>query len=228
MSLDRLDHMLDHVEQGLDRLLDQYKGKPRIAGWIKAYLRQVQQLEDAAYDVLIKRLIDNAKDVQLDMVGRIVGELREGRDDDFYRVCIYARVRINRSRGNVDDVLAVLALITVTPVVFHEYRNACLSLTFLAVTEYDPVAIFKPLSQTKAGGVKFTMIVPTTNSIMLLPMTWDGTSDPNFAVGDANALDVSFGLASDVVTLRDPRLPFPSRPGPPVINYIEPSFGPEA
>lgn len=227
MSLDRLDHVLDHVEQGLNLLIDQYKGKPRLTGWLKAYLRQVQDLEDAAYDVLIKRLIYNAQDAQLDVIGKIVGELRDGRDGEAYRIGIYARVRINRSRGNVDDVLAVLALITTTPVVFHEYRNACLSLTFLAVTEYDPVAIYKPLSETKAAGVKFTMIVPTTNTLMLLPMTWNGTSDPDHAVGDANAPTLAFGLASDVVTLRDPRLPFPSRPGPPVINYIDPSSGPE-
>lgn len=180
-----LARITDHVEQGLALLITQYRGKPRLAAWTSAYLRQVQVLEDAIYDVLIKRMIDNASGEQLDVVGRIVGEPRDDNDDANLRIFINARIRMNRSRGNSDDVLAVLQLISATPVRFAEYRAATIFIGALVVTDRDPVLIYNRMHGTKAGGVKLTFVVPTTNTRALLARSVGDADDPLHAAGDA-------------------------------------------
>lgn len=220
------DRDIDHVGQGLALFINQYRNKPRFAAWASAYLKQCQQLEDAIYDVLIKRLIENAVGVQCDAIGRIVGEYRRGLDDATYKIFIAARVRINRSRGNVDDVLAVLALVTKTPAEFREYRPSCLFLNFLEIVDQDVVLIYTMLRDTKAAGVKLTMIVPTSDTVEFLPMDAEfGTSNLNHAVGDAVTPSV-LGLLSDVVSVRDPKAIPVLMPLPPTIAFLDPAAGP--
>lgn len=254
------DRDISHVDQGLSLLLAQFKGRPRIQAWAKAYLRQCQLLEDAIYDVLIQRLIDNAVGVQLDTIGKIVGELRSGMNDATFKIFITARIRINRSRGNTEDVLDVVAIITTTTLRFREYRPACLYMEFLAITDRDPVLIFRELHETKAGGVKLTVIVPTSNTIAFLPMTVGGVSDPLHAAQDANTtseisdiefdpeivprswfdglgyrgswfdssmpVNISFGWASDVVSIRDPNSIPSAVITAPRVSFIDPPTGP--
>jgi hypothetical protein len=102
----------DHVEAGLDLLLDYYKGKPRLEALLSSELKQIQALEDAAWDVLIQRLIDNATGVQLDKLGRIVGQPRVEEDDEVYRVRIRTRVRANKSLGHPKDLIEVALILT--------------------------------------------------------------------------------------------------------------------
>lgn len=101
----------DHVESGLGLLIEQYKNKPRIAALIASELNQIQDLEDAIWDVLISRLLDTATDAQLVTLGSIVGQDPiDGEDDDLFRLRIYTRIRANRSNGHPDDVIAVCLL----------------------------------------------------------------------------------------------------------------------
>ncbi len=181
---------IDHVGQGLALLISQFRGKPRLEGWARAYLRQCQLLEDAIYDVLIKRLIDNAEGVNLDTIGRIVGELRFGRSDATYKIFIGARVRINRSRGNTTDVLEVLGMITKTSLIFNEYNPACLFIEMLTVPDQEPILIYIMAHDTKAGGVKLTLIAPTTNTRAARPKSAVGGPANNalYALGDARDL----------------------------------------
>lgn len=165
------DRDIDHVGQGLGLLLNQFKNKPRLAAWATAYLRQCQLLEDAIYDVMIKRLIDNATGIRLDVIGKIVGEPRSDRDDPTYKIFIFARIRVNRSRGALIDVLEVIAMITATPLLLREYQPACIAIEMLAIPDRDPVLIYIILRDTKAGGVKLSMISPTSTTKMFLPMS---------------------------------------------------------
>lgn len=108
MTIARID---DHALSGLELLLEQYKRKPRIAALIASELTQIQALEDAAWDVLIKRLIDYAVDEQLVVLGRIVGQDPiEGENDELFRLRIRTRIRANRSLGTSNDVIAVALL----------------------------------------------------------------------------------------------------------------------
>lgn len=181
-----LNRTTDHVKKGLTLFIDQFKNKPRIAAWARAYLRQTQLLEDAAFDTLISRLIDNATGIQLDVLGRVVGEKRLGRADDLYRVFIRARVRINRSQGNTQDLLDVLAMITETPLSYVEYPPAYTSIEFYEITDQDPVLLLSMLRDTKAAGVGMSMVVPTTAlATRFIMKTFDGADTANQGFGHA-------------------------------------------
>lgn len=196
---------LAHVSEGLARLLTQYQEKPVLRGWLKAYLKQVQLLEDATYDVIVKRLIDVAVDEQLDTIGRIVGEQRKDRDDDTYRVFIRARIMINRSQGRTQDMLDALELITDKPHLFLEYFPAAFWIEFLEVPEYDPVMLFTMLRDAKAAGVGLTMVVPTVAEVSQFRWgdanTLPGSSVATKGFGDVNVASTG-GRLSDAVTVR--------------------------
>lgn len=113
MSKD-LERNPDYVGQGLQRLLFLFKDKPRIASLIKSYLAQVQELEDAAYSVWLlgqlQRIISGEvtpTDNIMDVLGRIVGQQREGFDNINFAILISARIASNRSRGKHADMIRV-------------------------------------------------------------------------------------------------------------------------
>jgi len=177
----------DHEEQGLDLLLVQFKDKPRLEAWLRVYLRQVQLLDAAIYDVLVKRMIDSAHDAQLDTIGQIVGERRLGKPDDEYRVFIRTRIVINRSTGTAPDLLAVLALLSSpSSAYFDDYYPASLLLEFLEQPTRDPRTIYRALQETRAGAVRLNFVSPST------------TPDKQFlysSVGDADIANNGYGDA---------------------------------
>lgn len=101
----------NHVERGLSRLIEQFKGKPRLEAWISSYLEEVQELSTAAWQVLVLRLIDDSTGEQLTVLGQLVGQPRTVEDDDRFRVLVRARIAVNQSRGRWDDVLRVATLL---------------------------------------------------------------------------------------------------------------------
>jgi len=50
----------DHVDQGLSRLISQYKGKPKLEGTLAAFLKPFQDLEDTFFDLRDMRSVNIA------------------------------------------------------------------------------------------------------------------------------------------------------------------------
>ncbi len=200
MAQDRFARVLDHVEQGLALLLDQYKYKPRLEAWLSAYLRQVQELENATYDVIILRLLDVATGAQLATLGKIVGQPNsENLGDDEYRIFIRARILINRSTGDMTGILAVLDLISDTPLTANEYFPASMLFEFEEFLDHDPELVATMLRDAKAAGVWLGVVVPTALPInQFLYMSVGDTSVSTHAYGDSENPD-TFGLLSDGV-----------------------------
>jgi hypothetical protein len=198
-----LERKVDHLEEALDRPIDQYRHKTRFEGWLGAYIKQVQIFEDAAWQVIIRRFIDTARAAQLDMIGKIVGEYRQGRGDDQYRVFIRARITINRSQGQANDILNVLALITATPFIFDEYYPASMLLEFVELPEHDPELIFALLHDAKAGGVRLNMIAPGIELDTDTSFLWSAVADPvvasTFGFSDVAEPAAPVGLLSDLI-----------------------------
>jgi len=99
------------ADEGVALFTDQYKEKPRLEALARSYLDPCQELENVLWDVLTSRLIDNAIGKQLDTLGKLVGQPRLGYDDTTYRLYILARAKVNRSRGRVADIMAVVTLL---------------------------------------------------------------------------------------------------------------------
>lgn len=98
----------DHVGEALANLVEEFKNKPKMAAFLTALVNQIQDLEDASFEVFLNRWIDTAVGVQLDGLGAIVGEDRLGRGDDAYRLAIKARIQINFSEATPEDILLAL------------------------------------------------------------------------------------------------------------------------
>ena len=113
----------EHVQTGLALLTEQFKGQPNIAAILTAILNRVQEVEDELWVDLwgwVLEFVDpddptnvfNASGNQLDDLGAIVGEARNGRIDSDYIPAIKLRIRINRSKGRAEDMVQVANLIS--------------------------------------------------------------------------------------------------------------------
>jgi hypothetical protein len=102
----------DYAARALLRLPQQFKSKPNLADFITATFWSLQDVENVAYDLLVLRWMKNAEGAQLDGIGEIVGEARQGNNDANYLERIYQRIFLNASKGTPETLISVLALIT--------------------------------------------------------------------------------------------------------------------
>lgn len=100
-----------HRNEAAKRTIERWKDKEVFAALRDVIAEEFQEVENALWQVYLSRFIDDAFGESLNVLGRIVGEPRNGRDDPSYRVRIRARIRVNQSFGTANDILAVLALL---------------------------------------------------------------------------------------------------------------------
>lgn len=110
--MSNITHITDHEDQALARLTSMFRDQTLIEGMLRSFVGQYQDSEDTIDDLLTDRTIDTAIGQQLDGYGQIVGELRNGRDDDTYRIALKARTGRNTSEGTPDDILNVFNLLS--------------------------------------------------------------------------------------------------------------------
>lgn len=104
--------MIDYAGVGQERLTGQFTNSPKLQQLIRAILTPLTSIEIDADSLVLERWIDTAEGVQLDGVGNIVNELRNGRNDDDYRQAIRFRVFVNISRGTPADMLHGVKVLT--------------------------------------------------------------------------------------------------------------------
>jgi hypothetical protein len=152
----------DHVAEALERLPQQFKTDTSVVSLLTALVRPCQSLETALQDMLVDRAVDTAVGAQLDIIGRLVGQARNGLDDDVYRLHIKARIKTSRSHGTVADLLTIAKLVigsTVRVVV----RNRRITDVWLTVPD-EPVnddvadAAITFLRLAVAGGVRLVLV----------------------------------------------------------------------
>jgi hypothetical protein len=102
-----LEHITDHAKRALARLIEKLKRKPKIEATLNAFNDQNQAIEDAYWQLFSERSIETSIGDQLDILGKIVGERRDGSNDDDYRLRIRARIRANLSNGTTEDIYRV-------------------------------------------------------------------------------------------------------------------------
>lgn len=95
------------------RLLQQYKGKEKIEALLAALgSDQIQDLEDTLTQLLSRLVVDNSEGVQLDNIGKIVGQPRNGQDDATYQIFIHAKIGRNVSEGDIERVISVWKILS--------------------------------------------------------------------------------------------------------------------
>jgi len=114
------------------------QGKENIEFFLDALVGPIQDLEDAAYDVLLGYLIDTSVGAQLTTLGTIVKQPRDGvTNDELYRRYVRAKVAVLNSNGTYPDLIAVTQLVlgeTTTVVVMQNSGNATVLVDLGTVT----------------------------------------------------------------------------------------------
>jgi hypothetical protein len=152
-----------HVEVGLRRLIERWKGKPNVEAFLRSYLEEIQELEEAIWFVMFGRLPDYAEGVHLDNLGKIVGRARDGMPDELFRVYIKAQIRVNRSNGTTLDLIEILQLIETAAFRLVEFPTASFLIYFLEPPSsgYSAQAIPKLVKAGRAAGVSGLVTYPT-------------------------------------------------------------------
>jgi hypothetical protein len=148
----------DHAGEGVGLLLEQFHSSPLLQTLLVAVLMgQVQDCEGVAWQLLTERSLDYAVGDQLDGLGLVVGEPRNGRDDDQYRVALRVRIAVNRSNGKPEELLNVLNLIFEGALEAHltEFYPAAFTIDLHnpAVSPNTPDVLIRFLRDAKPAGV---------------------------------------------------------------------------
>lgn len=78
---------------------------------LTALVAPAQDLENVIQQFLANRFVDTAVGAQLDIIGAIVGEDRNGLIDNDYRRYIRAKIAVNNSNGVFEDLLTIAFLV---------------------------------------------------------------------------------------------------------------------
>ena len=172
----------DHVDQGLGKLIQRFKGKPRFASWCKSHLNQVQLLEDACWAFLDSLDLDTADLPRLTLLGKIVGQPVVGTLEQF-RLYVKVRVLVNRSRGTAPNLIKI-ARILLGDIRFTAYQPARITIEALTpLAGRDPVYSVLLLREAKLAGVALNLITQTQTDAFLL------------CAGSVPVVDAAHGLA---------------------------------
>ena len=145
------------VARAQSRLITHYR-TPRNLAILAGFVREVQAAEDAAAGLYVSMRLPNAAGEALDFLGRIVGEKRLARGDDDYRQAIATRILVSRSKGRVEDLIAVArSLVPTATIQVAEYWPPALSFSFSTLGSVTFDTAFRMLRQAKAAGVRLEM-----------------------------------------------------------------------
>lgn len=111
-------------------LLHQFEGSAKLKALLNALIKpldevleQLQYLHNGCY-------IDEATGERLDIIGRIVGQARNGLNDEEYKPWLKVRIRLNIGYGRAQDVLEILKILDCT-VLLQEYLPNLVEISFL-------------------------------------------------------------------------------------------------
>ncbi len=158
-----LEEKTSHVVEAQANFVEQFKVKPRLDALVQSWVGQIQELEPMFFDILEDTLVSTSVGEQLDELGTVVGELRQARTDDEYRIAIGARILINTSNGTIEEMIAIALALTgggLATVEIVESFPAAFTLTIttpLAAT-LDPFSISTALQSAKPAAVRLIFI----------------------------------------------------------------------
>lgn len=191
----------DHVDRALARLITQFRNSVSHRGLLASYVAEVQEAENALFDILVQSSIADATGAQLDGLGQILGERRNGRSDEVYRQAVAARFFLNKSSGTVEEILHLFRLITDASPFLDEYFPAAFVLRLEELPVDDPVNYALMLRAVKVAAVRAVLhylTAPPGETFTLGDL--DGPVEEDSATGLGDDLDPSVGgKLSDVL-----------------------------
>lgn len=172
------------------RLIDRFR-RPRTKELLSVIVEEVQEVEDAVEQTYFNTLLVNAEGVNLDVIGRRVGEPRAGRLDEPYRAAIRTAILANVSEGRIEDYIAIcrslIPTATVKAVDYYPCDMAIIVSTLAGVAHSNLVNL---LERARTGGVRLEISYGkgVIGSV-------DGTV-PGLKIGSADGAVAGFSIAS--------------------------------
>ena len=133
---------INQVESGIDKLLSQFEDKPNINNILTSYLNEVQETQLAYGEMLDERSLSAAIGVQLDNIGRIVGERRDFREDTEYRIAIVIRIALNSSTGELSNIIEILKILYPDTGKVKYWEHYPASISMMIEQEFSPRQAF--------------------------------------------------------------------------------------
>lgn len=179
---------LEHGAAALNRLAQYLRERPSVQALIEAVCAQAQDLETAFQQLGSDRTLEAAFGGVLDVLGTIVGEARQGLDDDTYRERIRARIKLNESAGTVGQILEIFALLQPDQILhLRDEHPAAFSLTLDGgpITADDASLLAGFLREARAAGVRGILIWAEDPELFEFDSADSGFDDSDLALGGA-------------------------------------------
>lgn len=196
-----MNFIYDHITRALDRLIEQYKNKPKMSGYISALVKQVQLLESSSEELFDDNDIDNSIGAQLDGYGNIVGLPRViGQDDDTYRALIKLKVIQNLNEGTAEEVIAAAKFFLSDPSIlyFEVYPAAINIYTTVVLDDISAVRIRSQIAKFVPAGVSLDLLGYYDQNTFLFDLGY-GFGDIN----DPSVGDLLANIYPDEVSLNN-------------------------
>ena len=195
------ERFLNHANALVLKYAMPFWGKPRWAALGVGIANEIQELENAIFDVIESRWLVNATGPRLRMIAKIVGQPILDYDDVTLKKLVGVRIAVNRSEGRWDDLLKILILWGASAFKLSPLYPAALRLDF---STPDPAIalLAKTIPSAVAAGVDLLVVspVPGTSFPFLFSDSNSGVSNGNVAPSDANAAPTDRGLVSNLYT----------------------------
>jgi hypothetical protein len=192
----------DHQGEAESRLLVQFDDAVKLHALVRALVKPLQALELAALQVRDAFDVDTAVGLQLDVVGWLVGEDRQGKGDVAYRAYVKARILANASKGRPRDIYRIVrALIGPGPTVELAREPGLAAHYNLSVTSAAlafPWDVDGEVSaDIVARAVRDALMLATSGGVSFEIYFQFSANAFEFASGETEESDVDHGFADD-------------------------------
>lgn len=149
----------NHAAQARERLATQFRKTVSHAGVLNALGRQVQELEDAFFELLTLMVIASSSGLQLDALGKLLGCPRGNLTDAQFKIYLRGQILLNRSGGTVPQLRALLSTVLSAHnsnlIEGRAYQPAALILWLHnAIGDADPNVLALLLKRARVAGVR--------------------------------------------------------------------------
>ncbi len=169
-----------HLEEAIVALAPPWWGRPRIAALLASYVRRLQEVEDAIWEVIAIRELATADLPRLKVLGAIIGQPRLLFGEEMYRKVLQARALANVSQGRASDIIGVLeVLVGPGQYILSEVGNATLLLTVTISVDAEQVAaLTQVLPDVRAAGIGFQILfTDDVDDVFFFGDTWSTTTE---------------------------------------------------
>jgi hypothetical protein len=154
----------DYQKNARKRIAEYLKDKPIYMALLNAFTTPAKEIEDTAFDFIERFWRDHARGHQLTLLGKMIGQQREGKDDYSMIRANAARVLINKSAGTVEEIYAIISAYAAEGagdhlrVVTHPPKSFTIYMPGGVTSEDEAVDISRIIGQITDAGVNASFV----------------------------------------------------------------------